>query len=52
MASDNQDTQTSDGFDENEGVVDEKAAGEELDSIDVSSDWVNRIDYNQHTIGS
>jgi len=32
--------------------VDEEGGGKEIDSINVSSDWVNRIDYMSHIIGS
>jgi len=52
MPTANQYTQTSEGSDENERVVDEDAGGNEIDSLNVSSDWVNRIDYIPHIIGS
>jgi len=52
MPTDNQYTYTSEGSNENARVVDEKAGGKEIDSINVSSDWVNRIDYIPHIIGS
>jgi len=45
MPTANQYTWTSEGSDENERVVDEEADGNEIESINVSSDWVNRIEY-------
>jgi len=52
MPTANKYTLTLEGSDENERVVDEQAGGKEIDSINVKSDWVNRIEYIPHIIGS
>jgi len=51
MPTSNQCTLTSEGCNQNEWVVDEEACGKEADSsINISSDWVNIIDYIPHII--
>jgi len=52
MPTANQFTEISEGTDEDKLVADEEDSGKGIDCNNVSSDWVNRIDYIPHIIRS